>query len=60
MARLLRLLVRLTHPPLILEIGTSIGYSTTCMAQVVSEWGGTVTTIEFDERVSKQARADAG
>ncbi|MEA4883736.1 MAG: O-methyltransferase [Clostridia bacterium] len=57
-ARLLRVLIWLTRPMRILEIGTSIGYSTACIAQTVAEWGGTVTTIEQDEKASLQARAN--
>ena len=39
-----------------MEIGTSIGYSTTSMAQIVKEYGGKITTIEYDEKVAAQAK----
>ena len=55
-ARLLMLLLRAKRPPRVLEIGTSIGFSATSMAKVVREWGGTIMTIEFDEKVAAQAR----
>lgn len=55
-ARFLKLMIRITKPMNILEIGTSIGYSTTSMAQIVKEYGGKITTVEFDETVAKQAR----
>lgn len=55
-ARLLKLFIRLTKPKRILEIGTSIGYSTTSMAQIVKEYGGKITTVEYDEIVAKQAK----
>lgn len=55
-ARLLKLIIRITRPKNILEIGTSIGYSTTSMAQIVKEYGGTITTIEYDEKVAVQAK----
>ncbi len=55
-ARLLKLLLRLVNPKRVLEIGTSIGYSTTSMAQVVKVYGGKIFTVEFDEQVAAQAR----
>jgi predicted O-methyltransferase YrrM len=55
-ARLLMLLLRLKRPSRVLEIGTSIGFSATSMAKVVREWGGTIITIEFDEKVAAQAK----
>ena len=54
-ARLLKLLLRLIHAKRVLEIGTSIGYSTTMMATALKEWQGKVVTIEYDERVARQA-----
>jgi predicted O-methyltransferase YrrM len=54
-ANFLRLLIKLTKPMNILEIGTSVGYSTTSMALEVKEYGGKITTIEFDENVASQA-----
>ena len=55
-ARLLMVLLRLKAPRRVLEIGTSIGYSTVSMAQVVKEWRGRVISLEFDETVAAQAR----
>jgi caffeoyl-CoA O-methyltransferase len=55
-ARLLKVLIRLTRPKTILEIGTSIGFSTTSMAGVVKNYGGRITTIEYDQQVAAQAR----
>jgi predicted O-methyltransferase YrrM len=57
-ARLLKLLLHLVRPSRVLEIGTSIGYSTTSMARVVRDYGGKITTVELDERVAEQARAN--
>ena len=57
-ARLLKLIIRITRPMRILEIGTSIGYSTVSMAQIVKEYGGLITTIEYDEKVALQAKAN--
>jgi len=57
-ARLLKLLLRLANARGVLEIGTSIGFSTASMAQVIKEFGGKITTIEFDERVADQALAN--
>ncbi len=55
-ARLLKLIIKITKPKRILEIGTSIGYSTTSMAQIAKEYGGKITTIEYDEKVAAQAK----
>lgn len=55
-ARLLKLLLRLIRAKRVLEIGTSIGYSTTMMATALKEWQGKVVTIEYDEQVARQAR----
>ena len=55
-ARFLRLIMRIAKPKRILEIGTSIGYSTTSMAQILKEYGGKITTIEYDEKVAEQAK----
>ncbi len=52
---MLQLLIKLTHPENILEIGTSIGYSTVSMAYEIKGYGGKITTIEYDEVVAKQA-----
>ncbi|NMC60259.1 MAG: hypothetical protein GYA51_12885 [Candidatus Methanofastidiosa archaeon] len=38
-----------------MEIGTSIGYSAISMAEILNFFEGHITTIEFDETVSKQA-----
>jgi predicted O-methyltransferase YrrM len=55
-ARLLKLIIGINRARNILEIGTSIGYSTTSMARIVKEFGGHITTIEFDKVVAKQAK----
>lgn len=54
-SRALQVLFHLTCPQKVLEIGTSIGYSTVSMATVVKEYGGKITTIESDENVAEQA-----
>ncbi len=54
-SRMLQLIIQLTHPEKILEIGTSIGYSTVSMAQAIKNYNGKITTIEYDEVVAKQA-----
>lgn len=55
-ARFLKLIIQITKPRRILEIGTSIGYSATSMAYMVKEYGGRITTIEYDEKVAAQAK----
>lgn len=55
-ARILQLLITLKRPARILEIGTSIGYSTSSMAKAIQTWDGRITSIEYDERVAAQAQ----
>lgn len=55
-ARYLKVLIMIKRPKRILEIGTSIGYSTTSMAEAVKSFGGKITTVEYDEKVAKQAK----
>ncbi len=54
-SRALQVLFYLTRPQKVLEIGTSIGYSTVSMATIVKEYGGKITTIEYDKIVAEQA-----
>ena len=55
-ARFLRLLLMIKRPQHILEIGTSIGYSTVSMAQIIKPYGGKITTIELDEEIAGTAK----
>ena len=55
-ARLFKLLLKITRPKKILEIGMNIGFSTTSMALAVKEFGGMVTTLEMDPEVVEVAR----
>lgn len=55
-ARLLKILLKVTHAKRVLEIGTSIGYSTTSMAKVVKKNGGKIITVEYDHKVAEQAQ----
>ena len=55
-ARFLQLILQMKKPKHILEIGTSIGFSTTAMALTAREYGGTITTIEFDNTAAEQAK----
>ncbi|MCR3760823.1 O-methyltransferase [Clostridium felsineum] len=55
-ARFLRVIIKILKPKRILEIGTSIGYSTTVMAQMVKEYGGKIVTVEYDEKAAKAAK----
>lgn len=54
-ARLLSLIIQLSHSKKILEIGTGIGYSTVSMAKVIKKYGGKIVTIEFDKPSAGQA-----
>lgn len=55
-ARMFRVLLRLAKPKRILEIGMSIGFSTTTLAKVASEYGGRVTSIEMNEDIIPVAK----
>ena len=56
LSRLFKILLNLSKPKKILEIGMSIGFSTTHLALVAKKFGGTVTTIEIDESIVEVAR----
>jgi predicted O-methyltransferase YrrM len=55
-ARLLGLLLDLSGARRVLELGTSIGFSTLRLAESVARRGGEVVTLEFDPEVAAQAR----
>lgn len=54
-AAFLSIFIKALRPKKILELGTSIGYSTTVMAHAVKSFDGKITTIEFDKHVAKAA-----
>jgi len=54
-ARVLGLLIRLVSAERVLEIGTSIGFSTIQLAEAMEQRGGRVVTVEFDPLVAEQA-----
>jgi predicted O-methyltransferase YrrM len=49
--RFLALLIRATQAKRVMELGTSLGYSTVWLAQTLRETGGTLTSIENDGRL---------
>ncbi len=55
-ARTITQLIMIKKPKKILELGTSIGFSTTMMAKTASEYGGHITTIEYDKEVANEAK----
>jgi predicted O-methyltransferase YrrM len=57
-AELLAWLVRATQARRVLEIGTSIGYSTLWLADAAEAVGGTLVSVEIDAERSRQARAN--
>ncbi len=57
-ARFLQVILQMKKPKKILEIGTSIGFSATSMALTAREYGGTITTIEFDKTAAEQAKSN--
>jgi predicted O-methyltransferase YrrM len=54
-ARMMQVLITLVRPRKILEIGTSVGFSTVSMAKVIKQYGGKIVTIEIDAEVARQA-----
>lgn len=57
-AELLAFLVRATGAREVVEIGTSIGYSTLWLADAVADTGGRLVSVEIDAARSDQARAN--
>ncbi len=55
--RLLKMLVRMSAPMRVLELGTFSGYSALCLAEGLPE-GGTVDTIEADDELEEVIRAN--
>ena len=54
-SRMLYVLTRLTRARRILEIGTSIGFSTVSIANAVKGYDGKILTIEYGQHVAQQA-----
>ena len=59
-AELLAFLVRVTRARDVLEIGTSIGYSTLWLADAVADTGGRLASVEIDQARSDRARETLG
>ncbi|WP_105615261.1 O-methyltransferase [Vallitalea okinawensis] len=57
-ARTLALILQISKAKQVLEIGTSIGYSTVSMAKILQQQNGRITTIEYDEVVADQAKCN--
>mgnify|MGYP000930038584 CR=1 FL=1 len=57
-ARILQVLILVAKPQRVLEIGTSIGFSTVMMARMLKRHEGKIVTIELDEKAAGQARAN--
>jgi predicted O-methyltransferase YrrM len=55
-ARMLQVLIMMKRPQKILEIGTSIGFSTVMMAKAAKPYGGKIVTVEIDAKVAAQAQ----
>ena len=55
-ARLFKVFLHAIQPKNILEIGMSIGFSTTILANVAKVYGGRVTTLELNPDVANHAR----
>lgn len=55
-ARFLSTVLRIARPKRVLEIGTSIGFSASSIAALLREYGGRLTTLEYDARVAEQAQ----
>jgi predicted O-methyltransferase YrrM len=59
-AELLAVLVRAANARRVLEIGTSIGYSTIWLADAVEATGGRLLSVEIDAGRSESARSNLG
>src|ERR1700742_827553 len=57
-AELLGVLVRATRSRRVLEVGTSNGHSTLCLADAAEAVGGHVETLDIDPRRTEQALAN--
>ena len=57
-ARMLQIIIMAAKPQKVLEIGTSIGFSTVMMAEAMKHYGGKIVTVEFDGRAAEQAVAN--
>ncbi|HOO33879.1 MAG TPA: O-methyltransferase [Thermotogota bacterium] len=55
-SRLIQILLKISNAKKVLEIGTSIGYSTVSIATTLRENNGRVVTIEYDKAVAEQAK----
>lgn len=55
-ARMMKLIILIHKPKRVLEIGTSIGFSTCSMASILKQTGGKITTLEYDPVVAAQAQ----
>jgi predicted O-methyltransferase YrrM len=53
--RFLALLIHIIRAKRVLELGTSLGYSTVWLALSLRETGGTLTSVEIDERLHAEA-----
>ena len=56
MGRLLFVLARATGARRVLELGTSVGYSTIWLARAVARSGGKVVSLEWDQKTAETAR----
>ena len=54
--KFLQLMTQIHKPKYILEIGTSIGFSTIWLASAAEEWDGTVKTIEINKERAAAAQ----
>src|SRR5688572_21580866 len=57
-SEVLALLVRVSRPQRVVEVGTSNGYSAIILGATVQPHGGTVMTIERNADVAEEARAN--
>jgi predicted O-methyltransferase YrrM len=57
-AKAICLLIRLMGAKRVLELGTCIGYSGIWIAESLKVTGGKLTTIDYDERLIKEARSN--
>jgi len=56
--KLLGLMIRLMKAQRVLEMGTSLGYSTICLAQALKTTGGKLVSIEYKEDLFEEAKTN--
>ena len=52
----IKIFLEIKHPSHVLELGTSIGYSSTIIASTIKKWNGRLVTVDIDKKIVDVAR----